>query len=216
MFRDAGNEYPIVVRLRQADREEVAEVGDVLLSAPGGQVIPAKNVMVIDRGTGPVSIERKNQERVQRVNAETEVTLSEAVTAVQARMGEIAVPKDFAVGFGNEVEEQAQVVPRAAARADPRDHPGLHRHGVSVRVAARSVHHHLLHPAGRHRRGRRAAADRHPVQHAGVHRRDHARGHRGEQRDPAGRLHQHASQARWHGAAGGDRARRQAIACARF
>jgi hydrophobic/amphiphilic exporter-1 (mainly G- bacteria), HAE1 family len=108
MFRDAGNEYPIVVRLRQADREEVSEVGDVLLSSASGQVLPAKNVMVIDRGTGPQSIERKNQERVQRVNAETEVTLSEAVQAVQARMGEISVPKDFAVGFGSEVEEQAK------------------------------------------------------------------------------------------------------------
>jgi len=108
MFRDAGNEYPIVVRLRQADREQISEVGDVLLSSTSGQVLPAKNVMVIDRGTGPQSIERKNQERVQRVNAETEVTLSEAVAAVQARMGEIKVPKDFAVGFGSEVEEQAK------------------------------------------------------------------------------------------------------------
>ncbi len=108
MFRDAGNEYPIVVRLRQSDREEVSEVGDVLLSTPSGQVLPAKNVMVVDRGTGPVSIERKNQERVQRVNAETETTLSEAVEAVRARMSEIDVPKDFAVGFGNEVEEQAK------------------------------------------------------------------------------------------------------------
>ena len=106
MFRDAGNEYPIVVRLRQSDREEVSEVGDVLLSGTGGQVLPAKNVMVIDRATGPTSIERKNQERVQRVNAETETTLSEAVAAVQARMPEIKVPKDFAVGFGSEVEEQ--------------------------------------------------------------------------------------------------------------
>ena len=108
MYRDAGNEYPIIVRLREEDREQVAEVGDVLLSTPSGQVLPAKNVMVIDRETGPVSIERKNQERVQRVNAETETTLSEAVTAVQARMGEVNVPKDFAVGFGNEVEEQAK------------------------------------------------------------------------------------------------------------
>src|SRR4030095_8388752 len=33
MFREAGNEYPIVVRLRQADREEVSEVGDVLLNS---------------------------------------------------------------------------------------------------------------------------------------------------------------------------------------
>ena len=108
MFREAGNEYPIVVRLRQADREEVAEVGDVLLNSSSGQVLPAKNVMVIDRGTGPQSIERTNQERVQRVSAETEVTLSEAVANVQARLPEIKVPKDFAVGFGNEVEEQAK------------------------------------------------------------------------------------------------------------
>ena len=108
MFRDAGNEYPIIVRLREADREEVSEVGDVLLSTPAGQVLPAKNVMVIDRGTGPVSIERKNQERVQRVNAETETTLSEAVAAIQGRLNEIQVPRDFAVGFGNEVEEQAR------------------------------------------------------------------------------------------------------------
>jgi HAE1 family hydrophobic/amphiphilic exporter-1 len=108
MFREAGNEYPIIVRLRESDREEVAEVGDVLLSTPAGQVLPAKNIMVIDRDTGPVSIERKNQERIQRVNAETEVTLSEAVDRVRARMSEINVPKDFAVAFGNEVEEQAR------------------------------------------------------------------------------------------------------------
>jgi hypothetical protein len=31
-FRERGNEYPIVVQLRQADREEVTDVGDVLLS----------------------------------------------------------------------------------------------------------------------------------------------------------------------------------------
>ena len=108
MFREAGNEYPIIVRLREEDREEVASVGDVLLSTPAGQVLPAKNVMVIDRDTGPVSIERKNQERIQRVTAETEVTLSEAVANVQARLDEINVPRDFAVGFGSEVEEQAK------------------------------------------------------------------------------------------------------------
>ena len=106
MFREAGNEYPIIVRLREQDREEVSSVGDVLLSTPTGQVLPAKNIMVIDRDTGPVSIERKNQERIQRVSAETEVTLSEAVANVQARISEVDVPRDFAVGFGNEVEEQ--------------------------------------------------------------------------------------------------------------
>jgi len=107
-FRERGNEYPIVVRLRQADREEVNDVGDVLLSTPTGQVIPAKNVMITTRDSGPVQIDRKNMERVTRVNAQTEIPMSEAVEAVQARLSQIRVPPDFSVGFGAEVEEQAK------------------------------------------------------------------------------------------------------------
>jgi hydrophobic/amphiphilic exporter-1 (mainly G- bacteria), HAE1 family len=108
MFREAGNEYPIVVRLRPEDRGELGSVGDVLIATPQGQVVPAKNVMVTAREQGPVQIDRKNQERIQRVNAEVETTLSESVEAVQARLPEIQVPQGFSVGFGNEVEEQAK------------------------------------------------------------------------------------------------------------
>jgi HAE1 family hydrophobic/amphiphilic exporter-1 len=107
-FRERGNEYPVVVRLREADREQISDVGDVLLSTPSGQVIPAKNVLAVTREAGPVQIDRKNMERITRVNAEVEIPLSEAVEAVQARIGQINVPPDFSVGFGSEVEEQAR------------------------------------------------------------------------------------------------------------
>jgi hydrophobic/amphiphilic exporter-1 (mainly G- bacteria), HAE1 family len=106
MFRQEGNEFPIIVRLRQEDRGQISSVDDVLLSTAAGQVVPAKNVMVTAREQGPVQIERKNQERIQRVNAEVETTLSEAVAATQSRLPEIQVPQGFSVGFGNEVEEQ--------------------------------------------------------------------------------------------------------------
>jgi len=108
MFREAGNEYPIVVRLREEDRGEVASIGDVLIGTPAGQVLPARSVMVTEREQGPTQIDRKNQERIQRVNAEVETTLSEAVDAVRARLPEVEVPREFSVGFGNEVEEQAR------------------------------------------------------------------------------------------------------------
>ena len=72
-FRERGNEYPVVVRLREADREQINDVGDVLLSTPSGQVVPAKNVMAVNREAGPVQIQRKNMERVTNVNAEIEV-----------------------------------------------------------------------------------------------------------------------------------------------
>jgi len=107
-FRERGNEYPIIVQLRQADREEVSDVGDVLLSTQNGQVVPAKNVLAVTRDSGPVQIQRKNMERITNVNAEIEVPLSDAVKAVQDRLGQIRVPPDFAVGFGPELEEQAK------------------------------------------------------------------------------------------------------------
>jgi len=107
-FREHGNEYPIVVRLREEDRGQVTDIGDVLVSTPGGQVVPARNLLAVDRETGPVQIDRRNMERMVRVNADPEVSLSEAVTNVQSRLGQIRVPPDFSVGFGSEVEEQAR------------------------------------------------------------------------------------------------------------
>jgi HAE1 family hydrophobic/amphiphilic exporter-1 len=109
MFREAGDEYPIVVRLREEDRDRLASVGDVLLRTPGGLVVPGRNVLSpMDRGTGPSEIQRKNQRRIQRVDAEIETTLSTAVNAAQERLPLIDIPQGVEVGFGNEVEEQAR------------------------------------------------------------------------------------------------------------
>ncbi len=107
-FRERGNEYPIVVRLREADREGIPDIGDVLVSTPAGQVVPARNLLNVGREVGPVQIDRKNMERMTRVNADPEIPLSEAVQAVQQRLSQVRIPPDFAVGFGAAVEEQAK------------------------------------------------------------------------------------------------------------
>jgi HAE1 family hydrophobic/amphiphilic exporter-1 len=108
-YRERGKEYPIVVRLREEDRQRAESIDDVLISTPSGQVLPAKNLLMVDTATGPTQIERKNQERISRVNAElaADTTLSEAVRAVEARLPDLQVPPDFSVGFGAEVEAQA-------------------------------------------------------------------------------------------------------------
>ncbi len=107
-FRERGFEYPIVVRLREEDRSRVEDVDQVMLSSGQGQVLQAKSLMDIRTQKGPVQIERRNQERITRVSAEIEVPLSEAVKAVQERIPGISIPRDFSVGFGTEVEEQAK------------------------------------------------------------------------------------------------------------
>lgn len=108
MYREKGNEYPIIVRLREEERQQVADVSDVLVSNTLGQVLPARNLMTVESETGPVQIERKNQQRIVTVSAEPEATLSDAVKAVESRLGQLGVPKEFNIGFGAEVEEQAK------------------------------------------------------------------------------------------------------------
>ena len=108
LFRERGKEYPIIVRLREEDRANVADVNDILVSTPAGDVLQAKNLMNVTLDSGPMQIDRMNQERITTVNAEIETSLSEAVQRIQARLPELNAPADFAVGFGAEVEEQGR------------------------------------------------------------------------------------------------------------
>ena len=107
-FRDAGNEYPIIVRLREEDRERVSDINDVLVSSPTGQVLQAKTLLNVRPQAGPTEIQRKNQERIIRVTAEPETALSDAIAAVQTQLAGVQVPTGFQMGFGAEAEEQAR------------------------------------------------------------------------------------------------------------
>ncbi len=107
-FRQQGNEYPIIVRLREEDRQRVDDINDILVNTPQGQVLQAKNLLALRNQSGPTEIQRKNQERILRVSAEPEVALSDAVKAVNERLPDIRVGPDFSVGFGAEVEQQAE------------------------------------------------------------------------------------------------------------
>lgn len=110
LFRQGGQEYPIIVRLKEEQRQAVSDVNDVLVSTPQGTVIQAKNLMKVADSVGPSQIQRKNQQRIAYVSAEPEGTLSESVDAVNARLPQIhgILPKDFSIGFGAEVEQQAK------------------------------------------------------------------------------------------------------------
>jgi HAE1 family hydrophobic/amphiphilic exporter-1 len=107
-FRQGGYEYPIVVRLREEDRQQVTDVNDIMVTTQSGATLQAKNVMRIESQLGPSQIDRKNQQRIVEVSADPEIPLSEAVAAVNARLPSLPRPQDFSIGFGAEVEQQAR------------------------------------------------------------------------------------------------------------
>jgi HAE1 family hydrophobic/amphiphilic exporter-1 len=109
-YRERGKEFPIIVRLREQDRDRVDAVNDVLISTPQGQVLQARNLLDLRPQTGPTQIDRKNQQRIMRVNAELQygTALGDAVKAVQGRLPQVPLPQGHELTLGAEVEQQAQ------------------------------------------------------------------------------------------------------------
>src|SRR5437868_6042820 len=59
-----GNEYFINVRLEDAYRTHVTDLGDVALRTPSGGMVSLGNVAKVQRSSGPVLIQRKYLQRI--------------------------------------------------------------------------------------------------------------------------------------------------------
>ncbi|MBI4641832.1 MAG: efflux RND transporter permease subunit, partial [Candidatus Tectomicrobia bacterium] len=68
-YRDAGNEYDILVRLREEDRSSLGDVGQITLTTASGQQVPLRNLIKSEVGKGPTQILRRNAQRIVTVTA---------------------------------------------------------------------------------------------------------------------------------------------------
>ena len=113
-FREAGDEFPIVVRLRAEDRRTGLDLGNIALRTPAGDVLALSTVVDRELGRGPLEIERVDGQRVTYVTANLEegTALGDAVEAIRQSLAPLALPQGFSMYYGGEFQEQQ------AARAD--------------------------------------------------------------------------------------------------
>ena len=108
-YRERGNEYRILVKLKDAERLSLREVLDLTLTNAQGELVVLRNVVRMEPRTGPVTIERKDQERVISVRAEISGRdMGSVIADIRERLRAIPVPRDFAIAFGGEYEEQQE------------------------------------------------------------------------------------------------------------
>ncbi|MDI6732417.1 MAG: efflux RND transporter permease subunit [Planctomycetota bacterium] len=111
-YREGGREYNIFVRLRPEDRRYIDDVTEALISTPSmagqpSQNIPLYNIARIEEDLGAIEIERKNQTRVVRVEANLYGrTLGEVSQAVEKEVSKIVLPDGVSIKFGGLVKEQ--------------------------------------------------------------------------------------------------------------
>ena len=109
MYRQAGDEHNILVRLKERDRLNVAQVGTVPLVTVGGQTIPAESIVRMRRQEGPVSIERQDQQRLITVSGTLgDRDLGAVVRDLDQRLRPIPKPQGYEIRYGGEYEEQQE------------------------------------------------------------------------------------------------------------
>jgi HAE1 family hydrophobic/amphiphilic exporter-1 len=109
MYREEGDEYNIQVRLREQDRIDLAQVGQIPISTPLGRTIPAESIIHMRRQEGPISINRADQQRIVVVSGTiAERDLGSIVSDLDQNLRRIAVPPGYELSFGGEWEEQQE------------------------------------------------------------------------------------------------------------
>jgi multidrug efflux pump subunit AcrB len=105
-----GNEYFINVRLDDAYRSHVDDMSELFMRAPSGGMVPLDTIARVERGSGPVVINRKYLQRIIDVTANVAPgkDLGGASAAVQRVLDELPPPEGFTVRLGGQTEAQAQ------------------------------------------------------------------------------------------------------------
>jgi len=106
-FREAGREYAILVKLKEAERMDTRELLDLTVTNAEGMAVVLRNFLEVRPGRGPVFIERKDQERMIAVSANTTGRDLGSITKdIENSLSSIPVPRDFSIAFGADYEEQ--------------------------------------------------------------------------------------------------------------
>jgi CzcA family heavy metal efflux pump len=108
-YKDAGDSFDIFTRFREADRDRLANLPEVPIYTPDGRMVRLQTVARIVEGQGPIEIERKNRQRIIRVEGNTYVrSLGEVNADVRRVIANMAVPAGLRIHFGGDVEEQKE------------------------------------------------------------------------------------------------------------
>jgi HAE1 family hydrophobic/amphiphilic exporter-1 len=101
LFRDRGEEYEILVRLDQKYRENTEILKDLFVTSPRGDQIPLSSITQTHRSLSPVSILRRDQQRVTNISVTVQgQSLGEVTQQVEAQLEKMDIPSDFSYEIG--------------------------------------------------------------------------------------------------------------------
>jgi HAE1 family hydrophobic/amphiphilic exporter-1 len=108
-YRIEGNSYRILVQLEDAEKRTIEEILNLSVQSPDNEVITLRNLVTTKRNKGPVTIERKDRQRLISVTANVaERDLGNVARDIQKRLDTIARPPAYELLISGSYKEQQQ------------------------------------------------------------------------------------------------------------
>ena len=108
-YREGGDEFDILVRLREEDRGRHEDILNIFITGPGGKEMSLKGFAYITEGKGPTKIERRGQQRLITVMAGIQGRdLGHIVRDIGDRIRNLKMPRNFRLDFASEYEKQRE------------------------------------------------------------------------------------------------------------
>jgi HAE1 family hydrophobic/amphiphilic exporter-1 len=109
LYREEGEEYEVLVRLPEADRQNMSSILDLDVKTPAGKNIPISILASLQERKGPVEIERLNQERVISIGGDTVGRDMESiVTDIKEKLKTLSLPPGYTIDFGGDYDEKVK------------------------------------------------------------------------------------------------------------
>lgn len=108
-YRDSGDEYDIFVRLKEENRQSLEDVQNIFVPTRAGNNIPLLNLAKFELRSGPLMIERKNQERLIKVEANVfGRSVGDINSDIRNMLSKIALPQDIYIKYGGSAEQMKE------------------------------------------------------------------------------------------------------------
>ncbi|ETW97929.1 MAG: hypothetical protein ETSY1_20810, partial [Candidatus Entotheonella factor] len=107
-FREGREEYDIRVRFRKADRQALTDLDRIVVTTPAGRHVPLRSLTVAAAGTGPITIQRRGQERSVTIKAGLtgERDFGSIAQEIEQLLASIDLPEGFQAVMAGERQEQ--------------------------------------------------------------------------------------------------------------
>ena len=110
VYREGKDEYDIIARLPERDRQSIENLKRITVSGPAGEPIPLTSLAEISLGSGIGAIMRLDQKRVVTISGDVSGRLAnDIIKEIDERLQKnLTWPRGYQYRFGGEQEEQAK------------------------------------------------------------------------------------------------------------